>query len=1223
MICAPAGFGKTEAFLLPIIDKVLRDNSLAILIYPRRELIFDQLYRILELYKRILEVYNKSLRVGIQLEGIGRTLESTLLRNHRSPSGKKFDRIMDINRMMSNLHFSKIKKIATSWNNIVKMEFIDNYRDKAIINIPKINKCPVCHEGNIYADVWYKINYNGYRVGFLNASDFKCSRCSTKFELSLSKESHIRKNVHLLLTTLESFEIMLMEPNFVEFFKKRLRFVVFDEIHVYHSIYGAHAANIVRRLKEMIPRRIKFIGASATIDNPEIFGKKFFGERKVNVISPKENDRKKLEAKEHYYFIRSYPNLTLSTYIQLAMLLGHSFLPRNKKMFFFFDSRDLVYRATNQLKDAEAKNLWKFRIDQKEIYFNNNTCKGFSKDCHVECPIFKSGECWLKFSRMIGRSDLPITEPISDFINGVISGKRYNLNARIVNATSTLELGIDDPNVLIVGQYKAPHTIYSFLQRKGRAGRIFGEDVHIFMILGDDPSDLLYFKRADNIVSQPFSLPLEPDNPYIKYLHELLKNITIEIINSGDNKPLVSAWNIMFSKILCDKKYKQFLKDVLNVKSVYEIITKRKILSENVSRIIREKIHEIQSILKTYCAITSPSEIIYDVIEKLNDYLNELRKDIRKKIYKDVKELDEKLRNLILFINKRDETSVKNLKEEIKKKCIYILSIVSDEVKLYYILVKILEKIPQIINNIYFDEYKVRRLRYEIECLRELKKALDNISLINVIKYLLRSWYFYCKVCEIENGKCIKQGMVNYVEYPMKFCPQLSYFEEPTNLILNITKEPEPRRISDIDALFSYIPYKTIMEEKYIITIRPKVDINTIKYKIENGDIYYEIDIIPSYLEGKIDTIRGDIIIVPDIIHAEKIKVDNQYETIVKLCLKCFSFTDIFSKECPNGHSNSLIPVRFYVEPIIERKFYIKRELEQLSNFLYLAEIIGYMKLSRLNINAVVYKWNKDYNRYIRTNSRIRIKARLKIPMGFSITTKGIVLKIPREALKKILDEEMRKFLKHKNSNPEDVLFHTASHVLLILVSSISGVNPELLWYGWDKERGIVAVWERYEGGTGICDIFRDVFIKNPSRILKELEKIVECPVHNAEEEFIKREDYTKNPFEKDSMEYVEYEKIIKNYDPKIKKSVMRKFYEIILNEENLNKYTSKSIINRIAKSLGLDYNKVIDYLPTCIDGCPFCIGVTYCSSGKNEQYTKISLKVAKKLVRYFKSAGL
>ena len=148
----------------------------------------------------------------------------------------------------------------------------------------------------------------------------------------------------------------MMEPDFINWFKNRLEFLIFDEIHVYHSLYGAHVANIVRRIKK-IKSDVKLIGASATVDDPYNFGRKFFGVEKVKVITPSSSDICELNSYEYYYFIRSRINVpSLSVYIQTAMFLGHSLIPRGKKMFFFFDSRDLAYRATQQLLDAESMN---------------------------------------------------------------------------------------------------------------------------------------------------------------------------------------------------------------------------------------------------------------------------------------------------------------------------------------------------------------------------------------------------------------------------------------------------------------------------------------------------------------------------------------------------------------------------------------------------------------------------------------------------------------------------------------------------------------------------------------------------------------------------------------------------------------------------------------------------------------------------------------------------
>jgi len=1063
VICAPTGLGKTEAFLLPVIDRVITRNSLGILIYPRRELIADQLSRILEIYKNIQNTYGTPLRVGIQFEGIGSNIRNTLLYNHQK-NNRPFNRIQDINNLL-NRYRGNVKRIppneTESRNKIVSMRMVNTCCDEVLINLPRLNICPVCGNGYIRAEAWYNpasgTIARGYQLrgGFNKVTDFRCTNphCSVVYELSLSKEDHINRNVNLLITTIESLEILLMDPNFNKWFRDRLEFLVFDEIHVYHSIYGAHVANIVRRIKA-VKDDIKLIGVSATIDDPQNFGRKFFEASNIRVISPSSRDIRQLPHHEYYYFIRSRLNSApLSVYIQTAMFLGHSLIPRGKKMLFFFDSRDLVYRARNQLIDAESNELWRFRVEPSQISFNNNSCQGQHPNCHLNCPIFASGECWYALSKVLNLQHMPISSALRDRdIESVTAmGREYNPNARLINTTSVLELGLDDPNVTFIGQYKAPRTVYSFLQRKGRGGRSLRDDVHIFMILGNDTSDLFYFKRADSIISQPYSLPLEPDNPSIRYIHDLLQLITDRIlscVNATTSPPRnineICAWEVMLNQILCDN-FKTFLANTFGITlSASNILPRKNSLCIIVQNSIQDKKSRIDRILAQYNVSTNPIQALQGYIQKLTSMSSQLPQNVQKLVTQLVNEF----KKLIILLSQQNQQAINSSTNSIVNTCAQIIPKLLGH-PLYNEVLAILNKIPSITGQLPQHTYEVEKLRYEIESLLELCKstdwgpegALNSTSPNRIVKYLLRSWYFYCKACKIDNqGVCPNHGQSGGVRYPMNICPLIAYFDEPVNLILDLGGRT--RTITDIDALFNYIPYKTIVEAEgghpYIISVKPPVDIQSIRL-LPTG--VWQFDITSSYFEGRGWIHENEVVITPEIIHAEKFDLDPQAETLVKFCERCFNYYDFNLSTCPID-GNRLRTVRLYVEPLIERNFKVHRE-NRISNYLSIAELTGYHKLSQLNVDVLRYFWDQNSRRWVPgrrgVSNPMKLRGRYSTPMVFSTTTKGILLKLPKNFVNDVLNDKTRKYLAHKNNSPGEVIYHTIAHVLLLLVSSIAG----------------------------------------------------------------------------------------------------------------------------------------------------------------------------------------
>ena len=83
-------------------------------------------------------------------------------------------------------------------------------------------------------------------------------------------------------------------------------------------------------------------------------------------------------------------------------------------------------------------------------------------------------------------------------------------------ATSSLEVGYDDPRVGAIIQHKRPISAASFLQRKGRAGRVRGMRPWTVVVLSDYGADRWAFQHAEELFDptlSPLAVPLL--NPYV------------------------------------------------------------------------------------------------------------------------------------------------------------------------------------------------------------------------------------------------------------------------------------------------------------------------------------------------------------------------------------------------------------------------------------------------------------------------------------------------------------------------------------------------------------------------------------------------------------------------------------------------------------------------------------------------------------------------------------
>ncbi|NTU86216.1 MAG: hypothetical protein HGA45_43960, partial [Chloroflexales bacterium] len=124
----------------------------------------------------------------------------------------------------------------------------------------------------------------------------------------------------------------------------------------------------------------------------------------------------------------------------------------------------------------------------------------------------EAGQWWWACER-IGHD---LATPLSlDITSSQYCGVRAS--ADLVVATSSLEVGFNDPSVGAVIQHKAPRSLASFLQRKGRAGRTRQMRPWMVVVTSAYGRDRWAFQHAERLFSPslpPLDLPLE--NTYVR-----------------------------------------------------------------------------------------------------------------------------------------------------------------------------------------------------------------------------------------------------------------------------------------------------------------------------------------------------------------------------------------------------------------------------------------------------------------------------------------------------------------------------------------------------------------------------------------------------------------------------------------------------------------------------------------------------------------------------------
>lgn len=267
-------------------------------------------------------------------------------------------------------------------------------------------------------------------------------------------------------------------------FFRNLRFVVIDEAHVYRGVFGAHVANVLRRLRRICERygaHPQFIACSATIANPgELFGR--------------------------------------LTGLEAQPISGDG-APTGRKHFIFwnppiYDPATGARRSSN----AEATTLF-------------TTLVGDGVRTIAFTRARKTAELLLTYARRAFEStgtQAGLVKKIISYRAGYTAAQRRDIEQRLfsgeltgVTATNALELGVDIGGVDACILTGYPGTVASAWQQAGRAGRRQGDALAI-LVAADNPLDQFLMRRPEYFFGKSHEhASLDPTNRHILGAHLL------------------------------------------------------------------------------------------------------------------------------------------------------------------------------------------------------------------------------------------------------------------------------------------------------------------------------------------------------------------------------------------------------------------------------------------------------------------------------------------------------------------------------------------------------------------------------------------------------------------------------------------------------------------------------------------------------------------------------
>jgi len=307
------------------------------------------------------------------------------------------------------------------------------------------------------------------------------------------QRKRIREDLpHILMTNPEMIHLSIL-PYHSKWSKliKNLKFVVVDEMHIYRGVFGAHIAQVLRRLRRICAyyhASPTFVFCSATVGNPAQLAGQLTGLSVEAII-----DSTETQGQRHLLFLNA-PEGPVSSTMQLLKAALHR------------EIRTIVFAQSRKL--AELITVW---VKQQSEAFAERI------------SVYRAG---------LTPQERRLIE------SGLASGELLS-----VVSTSALELGIDigDLDLCILVGY--PGSIVATRQRGGRAGRN-GNDAAVILVAGDDALDQYFMRNPKQLVDKdPESSVVNPFNPKVLSMH---------LTCAASELPLESGEEIMHHKRVRD-----------------------------------------------------------------------------------------------------------------------------------------------------------------------------------------------------------------------------------------------------------------------------------------------------------------------------------------------------------------------------------------------------------------------------------------------------------------------------------------------------------------------------------------------------------------------------------------------------------------------------------------------------------------------------------------------
>jgi len=573
VIEAPTGSGKTEIFVLATLilslvkrisvyyAKIQSKSPIAVIVYPRQALASNQIDRLL----KYLYILNKEVKNYFERKVKSDILPPLVSLAINYGEVRYRDELEDfIRKHLAELKTEKRKEYQIRIFGR-RVRFALESDDRFVFLIPEIFKCPNGKSP--------KLRYDP-NMGTLE--DVVICGDEELPYLRIVKDAVKENGGDIYVTLFETLRLNLLSREWTHVFGDRLTggpiLLVLDEIHTYVGISGARYAYTLRRAMARISvlsgrRGFVIVGVSATLPNPDDFLRTLFlighgltAGATINYIRPKDTEQIPL-GNEYFFLIvptTKYPVDLLSVSIQAVMVLFYNIpaLPTEdkgkyrKRAFVFVDDLNTIKRFKEDLKDAIYRKNRPSGYCRDEVYglqdLRNTLSSCFKQAIQDFGDALNVGELpvlWKLYEYSSWRNGELWWGYILDAKEGLRFGEVEEFTSRykgriddasIIVATSTLEVGVDYSDVVVIYQHGMPPNLSAFIQRAGRAGRRLFENpltrtVVAAQLSPEIQTQSAYFKIFTTVES--LRKALEYDRLYVSTRNdEVIKQTLAEVL---------------------------------------------------------------------------------------------------------------------------------------------------------------------------------------------------------------------------------------------------------------------------------------------------------------------------------------------------------------------------------------------------------------------------------------------------------------------------------------------------------------------------------------------------------------------------------------------------------------------------------------------------------------------------------------------------------------------